>query len=180
MFDPRGRGPARRRARGPRAQHEESPTAGSYRQLRRAAETLDAWALERDAAILALRERNVRALVDALLDDGDGDAAWAAALTFAPGELGEWLRLAEVREETHPADAVPIYSSIAAEILVTADRRAYSKAIRILKRARAAAAAADQADQFVDTITTLRDQHCRRPSLIAMLDKAGLTGQAAA
>ncbi len=67
-----------------------------------------------------------------------------------------------------------------AEILVTADRRAYSKAIRILKRARAAAAAADEADQFVDTITALRDQHCRRPSLIAMLDKAELTGQTAA
>lgn len=31
-----------------RAQHERSPTAGSYSQLRRAAETLDAWALEGD------------------------------------------------------------------------------------------------------------------------------------
>lgn len=163
-----------------RAQHERSPTAGSYSQLRRAAETLDLWTLERDAGILALHERNPRALVDALLDDGDAGAAWEAALTFAAGELGDptWLRLAEAREATHPADAIPIYLSIADEILLTADRRAYSKAIRILKRARAAAASAGQVDQFVETVATLREQHRRRPSLIAMLDKAGLTGHA--
>ncbi|MGI8430547.1 MAG: hypothetical protein ACR2OB_14875 [Solirubrobacteraceae bacterium] len=165
-----------------RAQHERSPTAGSYSQLRRAAEAVDAWALERDAAILALRERNLRGLVDALLDDGDADAAWVAALALAPDELGDptWLRLAEAREATHPAEAIPIYLRIADEVLLTADRRSYTQATRILKRARAAAAAAGHADQFAETLATLREQHRRRPSLIAMLDKAGLTGHGAA
>lgn len=161
-----------------RAQHERLPTSSSYGQLRRAAQQIDAWGLERDAAVRALRERNPSALVDALLSDEDVDAAWRAAVMFASGDLSDrtWLALAEARETTHPADAVTIYLRVAEEILRATDRRAYVQATRILKRARTAAATADQDDWFNQTLLTLRERHRRRPTLIAMLDKAGLTG----
>lgn len=71
-----------------------------------------------------------------------------------------------------PRDAVPIYR-LADEVLLTPDRRAYVKATRVLKRVRAAARAAGQRDRFDETLLALRDRHRRRPSLIAMLDKAG-------
>ena len=161
-----------------RAQHERAPTATSYGQLARTAEPLGAWAVERGAALGALRERNPVALVDALLTEGQTDAAWDAAHELEGGELGErqWLRLAEAREPSHPADAIPVYLRLVDEILGAADRRAYQQAVRILKKARQATMAAGESDRFGAVIADLRERHRRRPTLIKMLDKAGLDG----
>jgi len=57
---------------------------------------------------------------------------------------------------------------------VRPNRRAYAAAVRILKRARDAAKAADDLESFSQHIATLRVQQRRRPTMIAMLDKAGL------
>jgi hypothetical protein len=157
-----------------RAQHERTPTSSSYRQLRAAAESIHAWTVESDAARRVLRERNPAGLVDALLDDGDDDLAWHAA--SAPLELGEhaWQRLAEARQKTHPAQALPVYWGLIDSTLETADRRAYAAAVRLLKRARDAAAAGGEIEAFEARLAALRERHRRRPSLIAMLDKAKL------
>jgi uncharacterized Zn finger protein len=73
-----------------------------------------------------------------------------------------------------PADALAVYERVADEVLVETDRRAYTRAVRILKRARSVADAAGNRDDFTAYISRLREQHRRRPSLIAMLDKAKL------
>jgi hypothetical protein len=44
----------------------------------------------------------------------------------------------------------------------------------VLKHARRAAEAAGQSEWFAIRIADLREHHRRRPTLIAMLDKAGL------
>jgi hypothetical protein len=46
-------------------------------------------------------------LVDALLDDGDLDAAWAAAKDAASEP--QWLRLADASVTSRPADALAVY-----------------------------------------------------------------------
>ncbi len=106
-----------------RAQHEITPTSSTYHRLRSAAEAIHAWPLESDAARLALRERNPAALVDALLDDGDGELAWQTATTLPDLDLGErtWLRLAEERQKTHPAQALPVSWRLIDSTLGTAD-----------------------------------------------------------
>jgi conjugative relaxase-like TrwC/TraI family protein len=53
-------------------------------------------------------------------------------------------------------------------------RRAYARAIPVLKHARRAADAAGQGESFATRIADLREHHRRRPTFIAMLDKAGL------
>jgi len=158
-----------------RAQHERTPTSSTYHRLRRTAETVHAWPTERDGARRAMRERNPHGLIDALLDDGDVDLAWQAAAT-EDSDIGDhtWLRLAEAREKTHPADALPIYWRVIDSTLRTADRRAYAGAVRLLKRTRDAASAAGHQVEFEARLLALREQHRRRPSLIAMLDKAKL------
>ncbi len=60
-----------------REQHERMASAGTYSSLRSAADAVGAWEIERDAARLALRERDLCALVDALLDEGDVESAWS-------------------------------------------------------------------------------------------------------
>ncbi|MDJ0768970.1 MAG: hypothetical protein QNJ12_09255 [Ilumatobacter sp.] len=55
-----------------------------------------------------------------------------------------------------------------------ADRRNYRTAAKQLERAQNAAAAADLSDEFAEHLAALREQHRRRPTLIGILDKAGL------
>ncbi len=157
-----------------REQHERSASSGTYRGLRRAAEALDVWQVERGAARRALRDRGD--LVDALLEDGDADAAWTAAAAdpaWDPG-LVRRARLAEAREPTRPDQALATYLKIADEELVETGRSAYARATATLKRARRAAQAAGEGDAFATALTDLRERHRRRPTLIAMLDKAAL------
>lgn len=158
-----------------RSQHERMPSLSSYHALRGPAEAVDAWAIEHDAARTALRERDPRAFIDALLSDGDAQLAWDTAQAAAEKQLRSdlWLRLAESRETANPGDAT-VYQQVGDQVLEKADRRAYAAAVRILKRARNAATAADDLQAFNQHIATLREQHRRRPTLITMLDSAGL------
>src|SRR4051812_10601834 len=159
-----------------RAQHERMPSSTTYRALRTAAGALDAWALEQDAARATLQRADVREFVDALLGDDELELAWSAAAAAPPDALGSdlWLRLAERGERDRPGDALAVYQRIADEVLEQADRRAYRSGARILQRARAAAQAAGELDAFAEYITGLRERYRRRPTLIAILDKAGL------
>ena len=159
-----------------RQQHERTPSASTYSTLRRAAEALDAWGLERDAARRALRERDRGSYVDALLQEGDVETAWAIATedpTWDPGG-DRRARLAQAREATHPEEALSLYMLVAGEELLQTGRRAYARAITMLKHARRAASTSEQDHWFSDQLLDLREQHRRRPALIQMLDKAKL------
>jgi hypothetical protein len=159
-----------------RAQHERMPSSSTYRALRTAAEELDAWPLEQDAARATLQRADARGFVDALLDDDELELAWSAAVATPQDALGSdlWLRLAESSERDRPADALAVYERIADEVLARADRRAYRSGARILLRARTVAQAAGEPGAFAEYLTRLRERHRRRPTLIAILDKANL------
>lgn len=158
-----------------REQHERMPSSSTYAVLQAAATEVDGWEEERAAARSVLAASDRAGLVDALLADCDTDQAWAVATSgeWDPGDQ-RWQRLAEVREPTDPIAAMAVYLRLANGALLTADRRAYRVAIRHLKAARRAASTADRTDEFADHVRALREQHRRRPSLIEMLDKAGL------
>ena len=161
-----------------RAHHERSPTTSTYAALKTAALALDTWEREADAARAVLRDRDTRSYIAALLADGDDDLAWQTAQSTSQEDLGTDLRitLAQRRQSVDPAEALGAFLAVADEILLTTDRRAYAHAIRVLKQARTAAQAAARMQVFATHITGLRDRHRRRPTLIAMLDKARLDG----
>lgn len=158
-----------------RDQHRRMASTSSYALLRAAAPGED-WPAEQATAreVLAARDRGV--LVDVLLADGDSDEAWQVATSDPEWDPGEhrWARLAEAREPTDPAAAMGVYLRLVESTLTTADKRAYRTATADLKRARRAAGAADLSEEFDDYVAALREHHRRRPTLIAMLDKAGL------
>jgi hypothetical protein len=160
-----------------REHHEGMASADTYARLHQAADALGAWDVERAAARLVLRERDLGGLVDALLAENDAETAWNVALEdpdWDPG-LPRRLRLAEAREPQHPEDALSWYVLSADEILLETGRGAYTRAVSVLKRARRAADSAGLADWFEAQVTALRDDQRRRPTLIAMLDKADLS-----
>lgn len=159
-----------------REQHERMPSATTYRLLRSAAETTGGWKKLRAEARAVLGARDPGGLVDVLLADGEPEAAWTLATTEPVGwEVGEhrWKRLAEARAVTDPADAMTVWFRLVDEVLTTADKRSYQSAVRYLKAAKKAAAAADAMVEFEVRVAGLRETHRRRPSLMAMLDKAG-------
>lgn len=158
-----------------REQHERMASASTYSLLRRAADAVGAWNIERDAARMALREHDLGGLVDALLDEGDVEEAWSVAHEDPDWDPGSHrrLRLAEAREAQRPEQALPSYMLVADELLLETGRRAYAQTIPVLKHARRAADTAGS-EWFAIRIADLREQHRRRPTLIAMLDKAGL------
>ena len=161
-----------------RAHHQRMPSTSTYNALKAAADALDVWQVERAAARVAVRDRDLRAFVSVLLGDGDDELAWATATASAADmDRDLWLRLAERRALTHPSDAVAVYERVVDEVLKSADRRAYQEAARILKKARSAAQAAGELDAFCATVARLREKHRRRPTLIAILDRANLTGE---
>ena len=121
---------------GLRRSEHRMPSLSTYSRLRRAAEAVDAWAIEVDAARAVLCERDPRAFVEALLGDGEAQLAWDTAQAAEQEQLGSdlWLQLAESRETASPTDAVAVYQRVADEVLEKTDRRAYAAAVRILKR----------------------------------------------
>ena len=159
-----------------REQHQRMPSSTTYAKLKAAAESPGTWQDERSAARSVLGARDVGGLVDALLADGDVDAAWDAATAADTEVIGDqrWARLAEEREASDPAASLNVYLRLIDSTLEQADRRNYRAAAKQLKRAQKAAAAADLADEFDEHLAALREQHRRRPTLIAILDKAGL------
>ncbi len=158
-----------------RDQHRRMASTSSYALLRVAAPGED-WPAEQAAAreVLAVRDRG--ALVDVLLADGDFDEAWQVATSDPGWDPGEhrWARLAEAREPTDPAAAMGVYLRLVESTLTKADKRAYRAATADLERARRAAGAAGLSEELDDYVAALREHHRRRPTLIAMLDKAGL------
>ena len=119
-----------------------------------------------------LRDEEADEQLDGLLRRMDDDTV-RELLLRALGDQ-RWARLAEAREPSDPAGALSVYLRLVESSLRTADKRAYRAATKQLKQARRAAAAAGLSDEFGEHLAALREQHRRRPTLIAMLDKAGL------
>src|SRR5439155_9621904 len=96
-----------------RAHHKRAPTSSTYAALKDAALGLDMWESERDPARAALRDRDTRGYVVALLADGDDELAWRTAVA-APDDTVDtelWLNLAERRQATHPGDALEVLTA---------------------------------------------------------------------
>ena len=157
-------------------QHERMPSSTTYRQLRTAAEQLGRWDTERAAARSVLEQRSPTGFVDALLDDGDTATAWAAADANPEWHLDarQWERLADARSPTtRPTPSTSTCSSPTRRSS-TPTRTPTAPASSTSRQPAAAATAAGIAADFDARMALLREQHRRRPTLIAMLDKAKL------
>jgi hypothetical protein len=159
-----------------REQHQRMPSSSTYGLLRSASESCGEWPVERPAARAVLAEHDLGGLADVLLSDGELDAAWQVPGTHPHWDPGpqRWMRLAEARETSSPGDALDVYLRLADLQLETTGKAAYVRAVAILKKAARAARAADRKGAFAAHLAALRETHRRRPTFIALLDKARL------
>jgi hypothetical protein len=166
-FGGRAAGDAMLRER--RAWHQSERSLASYRALRAAARQANTWHTERIKALSAL-EPDV--LVDALLDDGDLDAAWAALPEGATEE--QRLRLADASLTVRPAQSLEVYLEAAEPLTRQTGDAAYRKLVRLLTSARACHQALGTTGEFLRYMAELREDSKRKRNLISLLDDARL------
>lgn len=157
-------------------------TLANYRALREAAG--QEWSAERERALDRLREdaRAVRGrglwawngpvLIDALIDDGDTDAAWDAAAAGATDE--QWLRLADACAATRPADALGVYRRMIGSLKTQTGDKVYRRIATLLLAARACHETLGTAEEFRRYLMLLRMECKRKRNLMAILDQNGL------
>lgn len=100
-----------------------------------------------------------------------GEGAWADAR--AGDCTPVWLQLADASRRHDPDAAVRVYLDSATRELEHSSVAFHERAVDLLARARETLAAVGRADELAAEIDRIREQHRRRPRLLAMLDEAG-------
>jgi uncharacterized Zn finger protein len=161
-------------------------TLANYQALRRAATESGVWPAERDQALVLLRKdaSHLRmavpwawsgpVLVDALLDDGDLDAALTAAKNAPATTEAQWLRLADALADTRPVDALPVYLRTVESLKQHTGNDNYQRIATLLLAARACHQALGTTAEFRRYVALLRMEQKRKRNLIKILDQNGL------
>jgi uncharacterized Zn finger protein len=157
----------------------------NFRALRSAATNYGVWDAERAAALGLLRKdaAAVRGntlsflwagpvLIDALIDEGDTDAAWIAARDIASEP--QWIRLANASASSRPADALAVYLTVIERLTQKTGDAVYREIATHLLAARACHEALGTMDKFRQYMMMLRMGQKRKRNLMATLKQNGL------
>ncbi|HET8928403.1 MAG TPA: hypothetical protein VFN24_11345 [Microbacterium sp.] len=154
---------------------ERWPTAANARAWESASGSR--WTKLRERAIDRMRERPWE-LIAYLIGTDDVARAWTEALTASESGKSlhpqQWDDLVNRYRKIDPAAVLPVMAQLIDDRLVEANTRAYSGAIRSMKKLRVAARAAGRPEIADDYLAELRRRYARRPSLIQRMDAAGL------
>jgi uncharacterized Zn finger protein len=175
-----------------RGRFGEDATLTGYQRLREAATAAGRWPAEREQA-LALLTAKARGphpgagrgldwtgpvLVDALLDDGVADEAWAAAGQFPDATSpAQWLRLADLVAAARPAAALAVYRRLIEPLRPHTGDKIYEQAARLLRSARACHEALGTTAEFDRYLALFRADQKRKPNLMRLLDRHGLAAR---
>ncbi|MFC8240354.1 SWIM zinc finger family protein [Streptomyces chartreusis] len=154
----------------------------AYRRLRAAARAAGCWQAERERALVLLRadagQRQQSwyggpVLVDALLDDGDVDAAWRAADETGAHDR-QWLALADQARAVRPAAALGVYLRLAEPLMRQTGNAVYEQLTSLLLSMRDCHRSLGTEDEFTAHLDALRADQRRKRNLMRLLDRHGL------
>jgi len=165
-----------------KADFESAPDLAAFGRLRATARETDTWPeirqwafdrLRADADAMRKTHRGVRfrpgpVLIDALISEGDIDAAWDAAAGIATE--AQKLRLADLVAETRPADALAVYQRQIQALKQETGDKAYERLARLLLSARACHSRLGTQAAFGIYLRALREDQKRKRRLLSVLD----------
>lgn len=111
-------------------------------------------------------------LVEIYLWEGDIETAWAEAKSGGCHNA-LWSRLAEMRENDHPEDAIAVYSEQLKPALQWAQQRAYEEAVAILRKIRKLMMRIDKQTEFASLVQAIRVRYQPRRNFMKLLDAQG-------
>jgi uncharacterized Zn finger protein len=164
-----------------RSVFQNERSLANYQTLRQAAIDSGTWQAERPRALAELGEDakirpawswNGPVLIEALLNDGDLDAAWTAADSGATQD--QWIRLADASVPTRPADALAVYLKAITPLTGQTGDNVYHQIARLLLAARACHETLGTPGEFRQYLTMLRTSQKRKRNLMAILADNGL------
>jgi uncharacterized Zn finger protein len=168
-------------------QFEAHPTLGSYRNLKQHADRSKRWpewrarALEHVRALIDKGSKTKRnrwsfniwadrsLLVEIFLWEQDPEAAWSEAQAGGC-HRGLWLKLASLREQDHPRDAVAVYRRFIEPTVEQTNNDAYAEATRLLRRMEKLMKRLGEHPQFKRYLADLRAEHKRKRNFMKLLD----------
>jgi len=163
---------------------ERRPTVGSFQRLKTYAARAGLWGSYRDQAFERLREgpdvygagparpAGRSEVVEALLWEGDVDAAWAEAVAGGCS-ASLWMTLAAARAVDHPEDALPVYERHVERSIAEKTARGYDDAVSGLRAIEALLARLGRSEEFPAQVAAIRTMHRQKRSLLKQLDAAG-------
>jgi hypothetical protein len=164
-----------------REEYARHPTGTTYRALAATSTQVEAddptaWALEILTERVGRQPVYAAELLDVLGALGRHDEAWHLAQQHRT-VLGDhqWLKILNQRRIDHPKDVLTPYQDlIERQVLNSADKNRYRKAVALLSDLRDAYASAGDQAAFTTYLDGLRSRHTRRPTFIKTLDAANL------
>lgn len=156
-----------------------------YQKLKLQAEKTAQWPLWREKAIaligndIATKNRRDNPwgfpprhslLVEIFLWEKNTEAAWQEA---KDGDCSKqlWMRLAALREEDYPLDAVDVYKKIIEPTVKQTNNNAYEEAFKLIKKIQAILHRLDKDRAFADYLTELRAKYKAKRNFIALLSR---------
>lgn len=153
-----------------------------YKLLAKQAQAVGNWPKWREKALAKVRKDYAKAekdtrrpawtkprdrsgLVELLLWDGDVDTAWSEATEGGCAPL-IWLRLADARANSHPAEAVVVYQRDVESIIRQTGDTAYKSAIATMNAKIRPLMSTAAFERYVEEI---RAAHARKPKFIQLL-----------
>jgi uncharacterized Zn finger protein len=111
-------------------------------------------------------------LVTVFLWENDTEAAWAQAKTGGCSPR-LWMRLAELRQDEHPNDAIPIYQEEVERAIAAKDTRSYQEAVDTMIRVRTLMQRTGHDGEFPAYAAQVRAVHKAKRNLMKLFDGQG-------
>jgi uncharacterized Zn finger protein len=108
-------------------------------------------------------------LVSVFLGENDTEAAWAQAKSGGCSPR-LWMQLAKLRQDEHPADAIPIYQEEVEGAIGAKDNRGYREAVDTMIRVRTLMARAGREEDFPAYAAQVRAIHKAKRNLMKLFD----------
>ncbi len=168
--------------------YAHDPNLSTYTKLRQSADRLQAWPDWRQRALTCMRDTIDRArrdletgalryspwsdnslLIEILLSENAVDTAWQEARAGGC-DSALWRRLAKLRGQQHPRDAIDVYRLLIPDIVNRTNNTAYAEAMKLVARIAALQRGLGEQQAFADYLATLRVEFKRKRNFMRMLD----------
>jgi uncharacterized Zn finger protein len=152
------------------------PSVEAFQALREVSRKLGSWEQVRTAALKAMEaSKRFGPLTEIALYEGDVPRALQLLPRMQPWERGQYQwRVAQAAENSHPREALALYTELVEHAIRGRDRRAYQQAVQHLKRMKAVYKALEAPSDWEAYLRSLRAEYRHLPALQDEMRRARL------
>jgi hypothetical protein len=163
----------------------DSLCLAKYQKLKKHAEKTGQWLIWREKAMRYLEKRLTKqgskidrwtydpgysTMVEILLWEKNPQGAWQAA-NLGGCTQSIWMKLAALREQDHPLDAVGVYRKYVNPTIEQTNNQAYAEAVKLIKKIQSLMLRLGESKVFATYLAELRMKYKAKRNFIKLLDQ---------